>query len=347
MDNKGFKFIDLFAGIGGFHIAFSNNGGKCVLASDWNEKSRETYEANWSMTPLGDIQQISGEQLPDFDVLCGGFPCQPFSIAGVSKKQSLGRKHGFEDETQGNMFFEIIRLTQEKRPKVMFLENVKNLLSHDKGNTWDVIHNTLRDNNYEVFYKLVDGSHYVPQKRQRVFIVCFDKEVFPDIDFQFPDYPKKRKIELKDIIEKKVDDKYTLSDKLWAYLQKHKENSAKKGNGFGFGLIDPSKDEYTRTMSARYYKDGSEILISQGKNKNPRRLTPDEARKLFGFPEGFKIPVSDTQAYRQFGNSVIVPAITDTAEQIVKTVQEYNRGGARVTNVQTTLLELTVKGAYA
>jgi DNA (cytosine-5)-methyltransferase 1 len=337
MNTSDFKFIDLFAGIGGFHQAFSNVGGKCVMACDWNEPSRKTYEANYGITPLGDIQQIMGGQLPEFDILCGGFPCQPFSIAGVSKKQSLGRKHGFEDEKQGNMFFEIIRLIQAKRPKVMYLENVKNLLSHDKGHTWHVIHNTLQENNYAVFYQIVDGSYYVPQKRQRVFIICFDKSVFPDIQFDFPKYPTKRKVELRDIIESNVDQKYTLSDKLWTYLQKHKENSAKKGNGFGFGLIYPNKDDSTRTMSARYYKDGSEILIYQGEDKNPRRLTPTEARKLFGYPDDFVIPVSDSQAYRQFGNSVIVPAITHIAEQIVKTVKEYEKGGARAKNVQEAL----------
>lgn len=299
------------------------------MACDWNEKSRVTYEANYGLTPLGDITQITKEQLPDYDVLCAGFPCQPFSIAGVSKKNSLGRKHGFEDETQGNMFFEIIRIVQAKRPKIMFLENVKNLKSHDQGNTWKVIHDTLIENNYAVFFKIIDGSYYVPQKRQRVFIICFDKRVFPNIKFEFPEYPNKRKVDLKNIIDKNVDDKYTLSDKLWAYLQKHKENSSKKGNGFGFGLIDPKKDKWTRTMSARYYKDGSEILIYQGKNKNPRRLTPNEARKLFGYPDNFVIPVSDTQAYRQFGNSVIAPAITHTVEQIMETVKEYKLGGAR------------------
>ncbi len=340
MDTKNFKFIDLFSGIGGFHQAFSSAGGKCVLASDWNDQSRVTYEANYNLTPLGDIQQINGEQLPDFDILCAGLPCQPFSIAGVSKKNSLGRKHGFEDEKQGNMFFEIIRLVKSKRPKAMYLENVKNLLSHDKGNTWKVIYNTLKENNYSVFYKLVDGSYYVPQRRQRIFIVCFDNDVFPDIQFDFPKYPTKRQIELKDLIKSKVDDKYTLSDKLWAYLQKHKENSAKKGNGFGFGLINPKKDLYTRTMSARYYKDGSEILIYQGKNKNPRRLTPQEARKLFGYPDNFVIPVSDSQAYRQFGNSVIVPAVTATAKQIIKTIKEYQKGGARIKNVQKPLFDL-------
>ncbi|BAW80681.1 DNA-cytosine methyltransferase [Candidatus Nitrosoglobus terrae] len=330
MDIHNFKFIDLFSGIGGFHQALANQGGKCAMACDWNDKSRETYEVNYSLTPLGDIQQITAAQLPDYDVLCAGFPCQPFSIAGVSKKNSLGKKHGFEDKIQGNMFFEIIRIAQMKRSKIMFLENVKHLKSHDKGNTWKVIYNTLLENDYVVFFKVVDGSYYVPQKRQRVFMVCFDRKVFPNIKFDFPEYPAKRKLELQDVIEKHVDNKYTLSDKLWSYLQQHKENSAKKGNGFGYGLIDPKNDMWTRTMSARYYKDGSEILIYQGVNKNPRRLTPNEARKLFGYPDDFVIPVSDTQAYRQFGNSVIVPAIAHTAEQIIKTIKEYKLGGAKI-----------------
>jgi DNA (cytosine-5)-methyltransferase 1 len=329
MLNHGFKFIDLFAGIGGFHQAFSGLGGECVFASDWNEPARRTYQANYDLKPFGDIRQIASEQIPDFDILCAGFPCQPFSIAGVSKKKSLGKKHGFEDETQGTLFFEIIRLVKEKRPKIMFLENVKNLKSHDKGNTWRVIFNTLKSQNYKVFEQIVEGKYYVPQNRQRVFIVCFDKNIFPDLCFDFPPYPKKRLFELKDILEKKVNEKYTLSDKLWAYLQKHKENSAKKGNGFGFGLVNVEETDYTRTMSARYYKDGSEILIYQGKDKNPRRLTPDEARKLFGYPDNFIIPVSDCQAYKQFGNSVIVPAVTHTAKQILKTVKEYQKGGAR------------------
>ena len=334
LDN--FTFIDLFSGIGGFHQAFVSLGGNCVYASDYDKSARETYKVNYGFEPAGDIRKINPQEIPDFDILCGGFPCQPFSIAGVSKKNSLGKKHGFEDKDQGNLFYEIIRIIQTKRPKIMFLENVKNLKSHDKKKTWQIIHQILMDNDYYVFEKIVDAQYYVPQHRERIFIICFDKYIFPDIEFNFPENPKKRGIELKDIIQEKADEKYTLSDKLWQYLQKHKENSAKKGNGFGFGLIDLEKDKITRTMSARYYKDGSEILIKQN-GKNPRRLTPNEARKLFGYPDNFVIPVSDCQAYKQFGNTVTVPAVKHTAEQIMKTVREYNKGGARIKYIQETL----------
>ena len=330
------KFIDLFCGIGGFHQAFSSLGAKCVFACDYDKHARETYKINYGIEPHGDIREVNPHDISDFDVLCAGFPCQPFSLAGVSKKNSLGMKHGFEDEEQGNLFFEILRIIQVKRPKIMFLENVKNLKSHDRKNTWRVIENSLISNGYYVFHKIVDAASYVPQHRERIFIVCFDKSVFPYIDFEFPKEPIKRITELKDIIEKQVENKYTLSDKLWQYLQKHKENSAKKGNGFGFGLVDLEKDMITRTMSARYYKDGSEILIKQ-ENNNPRRLTPKEARKLFGYPSDFVINVSDCQAYKQFGNTVVVPAIKHTAEQILQTVAEYQNGGARIQFIQESL----------
>ena len=330
------KFIDLFCGIGGFHQAFTALGVKCVFACDYDKYARETYAANYGVKPYSDIREVSPHDIEDFDILCAGFPCQPFSLAGVSKKNSLGHKHGFEDEKQGNLFFEILRIVQEKHPKIMFLENVKNLKSHDKKNTWRVIKEGLVSNGYYVFHKIIDAACYVPQHRERIFIVCFDKNIFPDIDFEFPKEPSKRVSELKDVIDEKADMKYTLSDKLWQYLQKHKENSEKKGNGFGFGLVDLEKDEITRTMSARYYKDGSEILIKQ-ESANPRRLTPDEARRLFGYPDNFIIPVSDCQAYKQFGNTVVVPAIKHTAERILKTVEEYQNGGARVTFIQESL----------
>jgi DNA (cytosine-5)-methyltransferase 1 len=323
-----FTFIDLFAGIGGVRTAFSNAGGSCLFSSDWDKYAQMSYEANYNEKPFGDITQVDTNLIPNFDILCGGFPCQPFSIAGVSKKNSLGRKHGFEDEKQGNLFFEVARIIKQKKPNVIFLENVKNLLSHDKGNTWKVVKNTLTDIGYELFTQIVDAKHYVPQHRERIFIVGFNKDIYPDIDFKFPEYPKKRVYELSDILEKKVEDKYTLSDKLWKYLQSHKEKSKANGKGFGFGLIDPKSDKYTRTMSARYYKDGSEILINQ-KNKNPRRLTPQEARKLQGFPDTYKIVVSDNQAYKQFGNSVAVPAVQATAEKIQQTIALYSAGQSR------------------
>ena len=327
MNKPNFTFVDLFAGIGGFHLAAKNLGMRCEFANDYNKFSCKTYQANHGEIKYADLAKINGDDLPSFDFLFGGFPCQPFSIAGVSKKKSLGLKHGFEDEKQGNLFFEILRLIDQKRPKVLFLENVKNLKSHDKGNTWKVIHDELVKRNYSVFFDVINGCNYVPQNRERVFIVCFDNNLYPSIDFHFPEMPKRRYFELADVLEKDVDEKYTLSDKLWLYLQRHKENSAKKGNGFGYGLID-EESTHTRTLSARYYKDGSEILIKQ-KNKNPRRLTPRECARLQGFPDNFLIPVSDNQAYRQFGNSVVVPAVQDTLLAILRTLEDYAKGNAR------------------
>jgi len=324
------KFIDLFAGIGGFRTAFDNLGQECVYSNDYDKYANITYKENYGDIDATDIHLVKAESIPQFDLLCAGFPCQPFSIAGVSKKQSMGRKHGFEDKKQGNLFFEIIRIIKHHNPKVLFLENVKNLKSHDKGNTWKVIKSSLEEAGYKVFMQVVDGKSYVPQHRERVFIVCFSNTHFPDINFVFPEAPQKRVYELSQVIQHNVDDKYTLSDKLWNYLQNYKEKNRLKGNGFGFGLIDPKTDMYTRTLSARYHKDGSEILIKQD-NANPRRLTPKECALLQGFPKEFKIVVSDTQAYRQFGNSVVVPAIQATANQIIKTIIDYNNGGARET----------------
>lgn len=319
--------IDLFAGIGGFRIALENNGLNCIYSNDYNKYSCQTYSANFGEIFCEDLNNIPAENIPNFDLLCAGFPCQPFSSAGVSKKKSLGKKHGFEDEKQGNLFFEILRIIDYHQPKIIFLENVKNLKSHDKGNTWQVIKHELLIRNYEIFSEIIDGKYYVPQHRERIFIVCFNKNVFPNINFEFPSLPVKRLYELKDILEKNVDDKYTLSDKLWNYLQQHKKNSQAKGNGFGYGIIN-IESEYTRTLSARYYKDGSEILVEQT-NKNPRRLTPRECAKLQGFPDNFIIPVSDAQAYRQFGNSVIVPVVEAIIKQIKITVEKYNLGESR------------------
>ncbi|MBU0570113.1 DNA (cytosine-5-)-methyltransferase, partial [Patescibacteria group bacterium] len=236
---KKLKFIDLFAGIGGFRLAFDNLGLECQYSNDYDKYACQTYAHNWGEIDNSDIHLVDEKDIPEFDILCAGFPCQPFSIAGVSKKNSLGRKHGFEDKKQGNLFFEIIRIATHHRPKVMFLENVKNLRSHDKGNTWIVIKKELQNQNYNVFAKIIDAKDYVPQHRERIFMVCFDNETYPDIHFEFPDAPSKRIYELEDIFEKKVDKKYTLSDKLWNYLQKHKRKSALKGNGFGFGLVKP------------------------------------------------------------------------------------------------------------
>jgi DNA (cytosine-5)-methyltransferase 1 len=320
--NPKFKFIDLFAGIGGMRIAFQNLGGKCVFTSEWNHFAQKTYEANFGEVPFGDITKIHETEVPEHDILIGGFPCQPFSIAGVSKKNSLGRAHGFRDETQGTLFFDVARIIEEKRPKAFLLENVKNLVSHDKGNTFKIIKKTLEELNYSVHARVLDGQHFVPQHRERIFIVGFDKKVFKGKEkFEFPEMPEANHA-IEDILEKSPDPKYTLTPKLWNYLQKYAIKHKEKGNGFGFGMT--ALDGVARTLSARYYKDGSEILIPQGHRKNPRRLTPRECARIQGFPDNFIIPVSDNQAYRQFGNSVVVPLIEAVGKQIVKELIRLN-----------------------
>jgi len=316
-----FKFIDLFAGIGGIRLAYQNLGGKCVFTSEWDAYSKKTYEANFGEVPFGDITKIHENQIPDHDILLAGFPCQPFSIAGVSKKNALGRKHGFLDETQGTLFFDIARILKQKRPKTFMLENVKNLVSHDKGNTFKVIQNTLRELDYTIYFKVLDGKYFVPQHRERIIIVGFDNQYFKNKEtFKFPEMSE-TKYSIKDILLSKVEDKYTLSDKLWNYLQEYAKKHKAKGNGFGFGLTNI--DGISRTMSARYYKDGAEILIPQ-KNKNPRRLVPRECARLQGFPDNFIIPVSDNQAYKQFGNSVVSPLMQAVGEQILFEIQKFN-----------------------
>jgi len=310
-----FKFIDLFAGIGGMRIAFENAGGKCVYSNEWNKYSQQTYFANFGEMPEGDITQVNAEDIPDHDILVAGFPCQPFSIAGVSKKLSMGRATGFEDKTQGTLFFDVCRIIKAKRPKAFMLENVKNLKSHDKGRTFKVIEESLDELGYKVFYQVIDGQNYVPQHRERIIIVGFDKSLFgEDLEFDFAITPVEPRPVIRDILEKEVDIKYTLSDKLWLYLQNYAAKHKAAGNGFGYGIAP--LDGVSRTLSARYYKDGSEILIEQS-GINPRRLTPRECARLQGFPDSFKIPVSDTQAYRQFGNSVVVPLMSDIAKLIV------------------------------
>ena len=312
-----FKFIDLFAGIGGIRLAYQNLGGKCVFTSEWNNFAKKTYEANFGEVPFGDITKISENQIPDHDVLLAGFPCQPFSIAGVSKKNALGRKHGFLDETQGTLFFDIARILKHKKPKAFMLENVKNLISHDKGNTFKVIEHTLDELGYSIYYRVLDGKHFVPQHRERIIIVGFRKELFKGReDFLFPKMPEPN-AKIRDILEKSVDAKYTLTDRLWNYLQNYAAKHKAQGNGFGFGMTD--LNGISRTISARYYKDGSEILIPQ-KGTNPRRLTPRECARLQGFPDDFIIPVSDNQAYRQFGNSVTVPLIQAVGRQLIKSL---------------------------
>ena len=308
-----FTFIDLFAGIGGMRIAFEQAGGQCVYSNEWNKYCQQTYYANFGDQPDGDITKVDGESIPDHDILVAGFPCQPFSIAGVSKKQSLGRATGFEDKTQGTLFFDVCRILKSKRPKAFLLENVKNLRSHDRGRTFKVIREALNELDYEVFCQVIDGQAFVPQHRERILIVGFDrKRYIPEsIQFTFSIVPKDPKPVLSDILEIDVDERYTLSDKLWTYLQDYAAKHKAAGNGFGYGLAPV--DGVSRTLSARYYKDGSEILIAQ-KNKNPRRLTPRECARLQGFPDTFKIPVSDTQAYKQFGNSVVVPLMSAVAK---------------------------------
>ncbi|KVE70752.1 DNA (cytosine-5-)-methyltransferase [Burkholderia vietnamiensis] len=327
-----FRFVDLFAGIGGIRMGFEAHGGECVFTSEWNDFSKKTYLENYGDRHpfVGDIVPFPAENIPDHDVLLAGFPCQPFSIAGVSKKNSLGRPHGFECTTQGTLFFDVARIIAQKRPKAFLLENVKNLLSHDKGNTFRVILETLRDElGYDVHYRVIDGQHFTPQHRERIIIVGFlEKTGFSWDDLRLPsEGPRLGSIlhrtdgtepllpwdgdRFFDHERSSVQTKFTLTENLWKYLQAYAEKHRAAGNGFGFGMT--YTDSVTRTLSARYYKDGSEILVSQGGERRPRRLTPRECARLMGFPDTFRIPVSDTQAYRQFGNSVVMPVMKEVA----------------------------------
>jgi DNA (cytosine-5)-methyltransferase 1 len=328
-----FRFIDLFAGIGGLRRAFEPLGGECVFTSEWDTYAQQTYRANYHCDHevAGDITKISVKQIPEHDVLLAGFPCQPFSIAGVSKKNALNRPHGFLDDTQGTLFFNLAKVIEYHKPKVFLLENVKNLVNHDKGKTFKVIHQVLtKELKYKVHWKVIDARSWVPQHRERIFIVGFrETNDFSFDTLKIPDPLNGPK--LKTILhpedgsenpekpfthgsEAKVADKYVLSDHLWNYLQAYAEKHRKKGNGFGFGLVGP--EDVSRTLSARYYKDGSEILV-QRENGNPRRLTPRECARLMGFDrpgqKPFVIPVSDTQAYKQFGNAVVVPVVEAVA----------------------------------
>lgn len=314
-----FTFIDLFAGIGGMRLAFENAGGQCIYSNEWNKYSQQTYFANFGEQPEGDITQVDAKTIPDHDVLVAGFPCQPFSIAGVSKKQSMGRATGFEDKTQGTLFFDVCRILKEKRPKAFLLENVKNLCSHDRGRTFKIILESLEELDYQVFYQVIDGQNFVPQHRERILIVGFDRKRYgKNVSFDFKITPVIPKPVISDILEETVDDKYTLSDKLWVYLQNYAAKHKAAGNGFGYGIAP--MDGVSRTLSARYYKDGSEILIEQP-GKNPRKLTPRECARLQGFPDTFKIVVSDTQAYKQFGNSVVVPLMANVARLICRKLE--------------------------
>lgn len=309
--NPDFTFIDLFAGIGGIRIPFQELGGKCVFTSEWDKFAQKTYRVNFGEEPQGDITKIEAKDIPDFDVLLGGFPCQPFSQAGLKK--------GFSD-TRGTLFFEIERIIQEKRPKAFLLENVKQLRGHDKGRTLKVILEHIDALNYYVKAEVLRAGDFgVPQNRERIYIVGISKDYYDlpdDYDFEFPT-PTYEKTRLGDILERNVDDKYTISDALWDGHQRRKKEHQEKGNGFGYSLFN-DESEYANTISARYYKDGSEILIDQGEGKNPRKLTPRECARLQGFPEEFIITVSDTQAYKQFGNSVAVPVVRAVAKRIIE-----------------------------
>ncbi|GAA0868625.1 DNA (cytosine-5-)-methyltransferase [Brevundimonas basaltis] len=337
-DSEGadFTFIDLFAGIGGLRRGFESIGGRCVFTSEWDKYSQKTYRANFPDDDHeinGDITKIEASEIPVHDVLLAGFPCQPFSIAGVSKKNALGRAHGFEDKTQGTLFYDVARIIAHHRPAAFLLENVRNLVSHDKGKTFQTIKDVLTEElGYTIDFRVIDGRHWTPQHRERIFIIGFrENQGFRFADMKLPDAAPK----LVDILHPgdgsevpdqrftvgnsgRVSDKYTLTNHLWSYLQRYKEKHQAAGNGFGFGLVGP--DDVARTLSARYYKDGSEILVKQEDGKAPRRLTPRECARLMGFdaPQGndFIIPVSDTQAYRQFGNSVVVPAVKAVAEHM-------------------------------
>jgi DNA (cytosine-5)-methyltransferase 1 len=332
---KAFRFIDLFAGIGGLRRGF-DEWGECVFTSEWDKYSQKTYLANYECEHevTGDITKVAVETIPAHDLLLAGFPCQPFSIAGVSKKNALNRPHGFLDETQGTLFFNVAKIIQHHRPRAFLLENVKNLVNHDKGRTFEVIHRTLVELGYQIHWKVINSKAFVPQQRERIFIVGFrEKNDFTFADLVLPDPlngPKLRSIlhpedgtEAPDSHYTRgniasVSEKYTLTDHLWRYLQGYADKHKAAGNGFGFGLVGPG--DIARTLSARYYKDGSEILVEQ-KGKNPRRLTPRECARLMGFdePDGseFIIPVSDTQAYRQFGNAVVVPVVRAVAEHML------------------------------
>ena len=329
MKKANFSFIDLFAGIGGFHLGLKKIGGKCVYVSEWDKYSATTYGTWYHNTAVDsrDIRKINiNRDIPKHDLLAGGFPCQPFSLAGVSKKNSMGLKHGFEDLKQGNLFLQICKIIKVHQPKVVFLENVKNLVSHDQGRTWMTIQSKLNKLDYEVYWKIIDASSWVPQHRERIYIVAFRRKSFTTKEienFKFPKIRKRNPI-LRDVLDHKPIKKYMLTDNLWKYLVAYAEKHKSLGNGFGFTLADPKGQ--SRTLSARYYKDGSEILIKQKGWRNPRRISPGEAARLMGFDDswgkklgnGFPQVVSDTQAYRQFGNAVCPHVVQAIGSEIIR-----------------------------
>lgn len=323
-DRRAFTFIDLFAGIGGMRLAFTAAGGECVFSCEYNKYAQLTYRENFGELPEGDITQIDEHDIPAHDILVAGFPCQPFSIAGVSKKNALGRPTGFADKTQGTLFFDVCRILKYRRPRAFLLENVRNLKSHDHGRTFSVILSALDELDYEAHHAVLDGQLFVPQHRERIFIAGFDRRRGgAETGFDFAVTPAVLRPRLRDILEQDVDAKYTLTDHLWRYLQDYAARHKAAGHGFGYGLADP--DGIARTLSARYYKDGSEILLPQS-GRNPRRLTPRECARLQGFPDRFKIPVSDTQAYKQFGNSVVVPLVANIAALVRDKMEEMRHG---------------------
>ncbi|WP_029609005.1 DNA (cytosine-5-)-methyltransferase [Mycoplasma simbae] len=313
IDNAPYKMIDLFAGIGGTRLGFYQTGKvNIVFSSEIDKFAAKTYKINYGEDVSGDITKISSNDIPDHDILVAGFPCQAFSQAG--------KKLGFED-TRGTLFFEIARILNDKKPKCFLLENVRNLVTHNRKQTFKTILQTLDELGYKVFYKLLKAKDFgVPQNRERIYIVGFDQNSVKNIEkFKFPE-PLKLQTSVGNILETNVDDKYTISDLLWKGHQRRKKEHKLKGNGFGFSLFN-AQSLYANTLSARYYKDGSEILIDQ-QGKNPRKLTPREAARLQGFPDEFIIPVSDTQSYKQFGNSVAVPVINAIAKEIIKILDE-------------------------
>lgn len=339
-----FRFIDLFAGIGGLRRGFDALGGRCVFTSEWDRFAKKTYKANFHDGPdhqfWGDITKVDIETVPEHDVLLAGFPCQPFSIAGVSKKNALGRLHGFRCDAQGTLFFDLAHIINRHRPKVILLENVKKLMSHDRGRTFEVIRHALEDElGYEISVRVIDAKCLVPQHRERIFIAGVRKDLGCRVDLDglhLPDVSKGPRmgsiLHREDGSEAgdppftdeagRINPRYTLSDHLWQYLRDYADKHRAKGNGFGFGLVGP--DDVARTLSARYYKDGSEILVDQGRGRNPRRLTPRECSRLMGFDapgrSDFVIPVSDTQAYKQFGNAVVVPVVEAVARHMEPTI---------------------------
>jgi DNA (cytosine-5)-methyltransferase 1 len=321
-DNPEFSFIDLFAGIGGIRIPFMELGGNCIFSSEWDKHAQTTYRINFGETPAGNIREIKTSDIPDFDILLGGFPCQPFSQAGLHK--------GFSD-TRGTLFFEIERIIDEKKksghaPKAFLLENVKRLKGHDGGNTFKVIMEHLHALNYYATAKILRAGDFgVPQNRERIYIIGFDKDYYniPDeYEFEYP-IPPHTKTCFGNILEQNVDPKYTISEKLYMGHFERKERNKTEGKGFGFSVFKP-ESEYVNTISARYYKDGSEILVFQGDNIPPRKLTPRECARLQGFPEEFIIPVSNIQAYKQFGNSVAVPVIRAIANRMIEEMQNFS-----------------------